>query len=271
MFTVVISTHQPTLSSTIRVPELDTIGAAMYAKLYGPSAGIPNDIYKCWTSTDNNGQVTYSLQLTNADYLAGSADQNQTGKGGTLCYTNLTFKNLGIDTVLPFAFSLMEFHQNFDSNHINGFCREHDKAYVGEAGNPHLLRGEFVQEDNSVLVRQNVVSALPDDAALSNLSVAPISFLVGDPDSAGGDGYVVPADDKHGAQYLADLQLDLPTLQQNTQTMFQKVMIYYMSDEDRQNWTGQVKPKLGNGPDELPLELGENNLDQGTQNWLTNT
>lgn len=69
---------------------------------------------------------------------------------------------------------------------------------------------------------------------------------------------------------IKKLGVDTGLLKKATARYLEKVMLYHMNEQERNDLTGSPKPRIGMDPkdtDELPVELGDN-LDDEPRDWL---
>lgn len=138
---IVTAMHQESKTFAARIPSLDAIRDAAYAKAQdGLTFAAVGDFYSCYHYVNpQSGGTVYEFRCTHPEIIAQQAD------GWTADapkYTDLTFKNLGLDDLhLPFVFSVMQVELSSDAMDVSGIVREFD-AKVRPAPGSYLLGPE---------------------------------------------------------------------------------------------------------------------------------
>lgn len=133
--------HQESKTFAARIPSLDAIRDAAYAKAQdGLTFADVGDFYSCHQYVNQkSGGTVYEFQCTNPEIIAQQAD-GWTAEAPK--YTDLTFKDLGLDDLhIPFVFSVMQLELSEDAMGVSGIVREFD-AKVRPPSESYLLRPE---------------------------------------------------------------------------------------------------------------------------------
>ena len=231
------------------------------------------DLYECWNGLDDNGNNVLYFQITGAETLAQAADGfvDDVSKS----YKNLRFTNLGLDVEIPFVWDQMRFALSFDGADGVGIVRAYDPKMVAEIGERILLTGNYIDHsltttmaEQRLAIASSTIGNSPDSSLQDMISthLAPPEFV----GVLAASNQAVPTDNKEGVKELATLPLDAPTVHDATQRLLYRVMLYHMDDNDRNTFTGDAKPTVGNGGDQVPTALASN-LNTDIVSWIQKT
>ncbi|KAJ8123075.1 hypothetical protein ONZ43_g882 [Nemania bipapillata] len=234
--------------SSCRIPVLDRIRDAAYAnaQMQGAFTSI-EEFYTCFrylSPTTHN--TVFEFRCNHPELIAQQADN---WNAASPKYENLTFNNIGLpDVKLPFVFSVMDIELSWDALDVTGIVRRYDPKMVGEQGKRHRILGSWSDTPVSLM-------------SVAHTSVTPQLFNLMTTSTP------VPTDESLGAKELS--QMTMPAeLHEETQNLIYRVMLYHMSESDRNKFVGVVRPPIGDyEADGVPSALGPN-CEDGLRRWI---
>ena len=261
-----------------RIPALDQIRDKLCTKTQVDNniqlACIP-ELYDCWSSLDDESNTVLNFEIKQPELIAQAAD-GYDANSKTHSYSYLKFTNLGLSVTVPFIFQSMRFTFSFDAQSVIGIARAYDPTMTGTMGKRILLTGNYIDPPTvpSATVRQAI--AVNTVGNKSGDSLKDLTSAHQDPPAfvsklAAVGSQAVPTDNSTGAQELAsNLPLNSDDVQEASQRILYRTMLFHMSDSDLNNFTGEVRPSQGTGADQIPSSLGSN-LETQIASWIQNS
>ncbi|GJD00219.1 hypothetical protein ColKHC_09044 [Colletotrichum higginsianum] len=254
-----------------RIPLIDQIRDAAYAQAQtSHNFARVDEFYTCFhTIHPVSHNTVYEFRCTRPQLIAQQADGWDPARPS---YENLTFNNLGLTGVtLPFVFSVMRIELGSDAMDVTGIVRKFDPKMLGEEGKRHRVLGEWT-DTPTIAVRSILASSTAGSfvgapitlMATAHTEVSPKLYAMATVAAA----QPVTQDERAGAKQLSEMKMP-SELQDQTQRLIYRVMLYHMSDHDREMFVGVSKPLVSDdGGDTVPAELGPN-LEAGLRTWVT--
>ncbi|KAF2093974.1 hypothetical protein NA57DRAFT_80979 [Rhizodiscina lignyota] len=256
---------------TCRIPDLDTLRDKVCEKLQSDQSikleTVPN-LYDCFNLVNDDQTASFYFTMKYASIIASAAD-NYDDKNPK--YSNLTFKNLGLDLQLPFIFSSMRLTLNWDGSAMSGIIREFDPTMLDDDGKRHFVQGSVADED----VPAEVVRAFVSKNTVGNQPEAPLALKNSAhlPPKAPAVAMVetaansLPDNYSDGAKELSTLPLDNSQLSQDSNFLLYLAAKFQMKVDDLKTFTDGVRPIEGMTKGQLPAELASN-LPGNLATWL---
>ncbi|KAF2497346.1 hypothetical protein BU16DRAFT_525041 [Lophium mytilinum] len=239
----------PTVS--IRIPFLDRLAEARQTAT-GSDSKVT--FYTSGVTTTQDHKQDIWIKISNGEAIALAADDNVDEDGYVKSYTDLTFKNSGLNDKLPFLFSSATLRVHNIENTLKGRIAEYDESMKENIGQQHWIVGQPVKaEPTEAVTREGsqspaVLSPAQPAQPTKPSSADPLKSLINLGRGLGVDGELV---------------------KKTSQDYIYKAMLFHMDDKDRDNFTREAKPRT-TGIGALPSGLASD-LDENLRDWLKKT